>query len=176
MGERSSGAPGLSRARAAVGSAAFLVVAPGTMTLLVPWLLTGFESNDWWVGLRVLGGLLIAAGVPVLLHAFVRFVVEGLGTPAPVAPPSELVIGGVYRYVRNPMYVAVGSVIVGEGLALGQPILFPWAALFLAIVATQVKLHEEPSLQRQFGARYEEYKRACPAGGRGCGRGAADVR
>ncbi len=74
-----------------------------------------------WIG----GLTLLAAGVLVLVHAFARFVVEGLGTPAPVAPTEHLVMGGLYRYVRNPMYLAVGAIILGQALALGQAILLP---------------------------------------------------
>jgi protein-S-isoprenylcysteine O-methyltransferase Ste14 len=92
----------------------------------------------------------------------VRFVVEGLGTPAPVAPTEHLVVGGLYRYVRNPMYVAVASTIVGQALLLGQLVLLPYAALFLAVTATFVRLHEEPALRRRYGAQYDAYRRAVP--------------
>ena len=90
------------------------------MAGLVPWLLTGWQVEDAPLGVRILGALLIALGVGFLLHAFTRFVVEGLGTPAPVAPTERLVVGGVYRYVRNPMYLAVAATIVGQALLLGQ--------------------------------------------------------
>jgi protein-S-isoprenylcysteine O-methyltransferase Ste14 len=93
----------VSRARAAVGTLAFLVVAPGVVAGLMPWLLTGWSTRHWGLPVRLLGGALIAAALAVLLSAFVRFVVEGLGTPAPVAPTERLVVGRAYRYVRNPM-------------------------------------------------------------------------
>ena len=94
------------------------MVAPGVVAGLIPWWVTGWEMRavPYWAPLRVLGGVLIAAGVLVLLHAFLRFVVEGLGTPAPVAPTERLVVGGLYRYVRNPMYLAVGAIIFGQAL------------------------------------------------------------
>ena len=95
------------RALAAAGSAAFFVLAPGVMAGLIPWSLTGWDARHTWPVLRVLGAALIAAGLVVLVQAFVRFVVEGVGTPAPVAPTEHLVVGGLYRHVRNPMYVAV---------------------------------------------------------------------
>jgi protein-S-isoprenylcysteine O-methyltransferase Ste14 len=153
------------RARAAAGSLAFLLVAPGVVAGLVPWLITGWEVDEElaWVPLQVLGGLLIAAGVAVLLHAFARFVVEGLGTPAPVAPTEKLVVGGLYRHVRNPMYVAVASTIIGQALVLGRPVLLAYAALFMATVAAFVHLYEEPTLTRQFGDDYTRYRRAVPA-------------
>src|ERR671913_1925777 len=111
------------RVTAAVGSAVFFVVGPGTVVGLIPWLLTGWQVREplpYWAPMRVLGAILLVAGLIVLLRAFVRFVMEGLGTPAPIAAPERLVVGGVYRYVRNPMYVAVLAAIVGQALILGR--------------------------------------------------------
>ena len=149
----------------AVGTVVFLVVAPGVVAGLVPWLLTGWEVEEplsYWLPLRVVGGVLVVAGLVVLLEAFARFVREGLGTPAPVAPTEHLVVGGLYRYVRNPMYLAVASMIVGQALLLGQLVLLPYAALFGLAVWAFVRWYEEPTLLRQFGAEYEEYLGAVP--------------
>src|SRR5215216_1484225 len=92
------------RPTAALGSAVFFLVAPGVVVGLIPWLLTGGwqarQPLPYWAPVRVLGGVLLLAGVIALVGAFVRFVVEGFGTPAPVAAPEHLVVGGVYRYVR----------------------------------------------------------------------------
>jgi protein-S-isoprenylcysteine O-methyltransferase Ste14 len=153
----------VTRARAAAGSLVFLVVAPGVAAGLVPWLLTGWESKDPPAALAVLGGLLIAAGAAVLLHAFARFVIEGIGTPAPVAPPEHLVVGGLYRHVRNPMYVAVTATIVGQAALLGQPELLLYAAVFVTAVATFARFYEEPALRERFGAEFEAYRAAVPA-------------
>jgi protein-S-isoprenylcysteine O-methyltransferase Ste14 len=153
----------VTRARAAAGSLVFLVVAPGVAAGLVPWLLTGWESNDPPAALAALGGVLIAAGAAMLLHAFARFVIEGIGTPAPVAPPEHLVVGGLYRHVRNPMYVAVTATIVGQAALLGQPGLLIYAALFMATVWTFVRLYEEPVLKERFGAEYDAYRAGVPA-------------
>jgi protein-S-isoprenylcysteine O-methyltransferase Ste14 len=152
----------MGRARAAAGSLAFLVVAPGVAAGLVPWLLTGWEAHDWWPPVRVLGGVLVVAGLAVVLDAFARFAVEGIGTPAPVAPPERLVVGGAYRYVRNPMYLAVGALIVGQALLLGRPVLLLYAAAFALAVVAFVRGYEEPALARRFGAQYEAYRRAVP--------------
>jgi protein-S-isoprenylcysteine O-methyltransferase Ste14 len=129
---------------------------------LVPWLLTGWQVKDAPLGVRILGALLIALGVGFLLHAFTRFVVEGLGTPAPVAPTERLVVGGVYRYVRNPMYLAVGATIVGQAFLLGQFGLLPYAAVFGLIVFGFVRAYEERALSEKFGASYDAYRRAVP--------------
>lgn len=150
---------------AAIGSTIFFIVAPGTVVGLIPWLVTRWAMRDlgpWWLPAQALGVLLIAAGLNYVIQAFVRFVVEGFGTPAPAAPPQRLVVGGVYRYVRNPMYVALIAVILGQALLLGQLSLLLYAAIALAITMAFVRLYEEPTLSRQFGADYEAYRRAVP--------------
>jgi protein-S-isoprenylcysteine O-methyltransferase Ste14 len=153
----------VSKARAAVGSFLFLIVAPGVAAGLVPWLLTDWSTHDWWLPVRVVGGVMICAGLAALLPAFVRFVVEGIGTPAPIAPPERLVVGGAYRYVRNPMYLAVAALIVGQALLLGQAALLLYGAGFCVTVAAFVHGYEEPVLARRFGAQYAAYRRAVPA-------------
>ena len=153
------------RARAAAGSLVFLVLAPGVMAGLLPWLLTGWEPNEElavWPP-QALGLILIAAGAGALLHAFARFVLEGTGTPAPVAPTERLVVGGLYRHVRNPMYVAVATVIIGQALLLGRPVLLAYATVFMGVVAAFVRLYEEPTLAREFGAEYAAYQAGVPA-------------
>jgi len=155
------------RSTAAVGSAVFFLLAPGVVGGLIPWLLTGGwqvrEPLPYWAPVRVLGGVLLVAGLISLVGAFVRFVVEGLGTPAPVAAPEHLVVGGVYRYVRNPMYVAVLAAIVGQSLLLGRLGLLLYAGVVWTTVAAFVRVYEEPTLTRRFGADYEAYRRAVPA-------------
>jgi protein-S-isoprenylcysteine O-methyltransferase Ste14 len=154
------------RTVAAAGSSAFFLIAPGMLAGVIPWWLTGWEmrwsSVPYAAPLRALGAVLIAVGTGVLVSAFVRFVREGAGTPAPVAPAAHLVVGGLYRYVRNPIYLALIAVILGQALLLGQPVLVPYAALVLAAVASFVRWREEPVLVDRFGARYEEYRRAVP--------------
>ena len=139
------------RIEAAAGSAVFLLVAPGVMAGLIPYLLTGWDSTNPRAIVELIGGVLIAAGAAVLVHAFARFVVEGSGTPAPVAPTERLVVGGLYRYVRNPMYVAVAATIVGQALLLGRPALLIYAALFWLTVAAFVHGYEEPTLGERYG-------------------------
>jgi protein-S-isoprenylcysteine O-methyltransferase Ste14 len=152
------------RAQAAVGSVVFFVVAPGVLAGFIPWLLTDWQGREppLWVPLRIGGVLLIAAGGAVLVPAFVRFVVEGVGTPAPVAPTEHLVVGGLYRYVRNPMYMAVLTIILGQALLLGRAVLVPYAAAVAVAFIAFVHWYEEPTLRRRFGAGYEEYRRSVP--------------
>jgi protein-S-isoprenylcysteine O-methyltransferase Ste14 len=120
------------------------------------------EPLPYWAPLRILGAALLLAGAAFLVHAFASFVVEGIGTPAPVAPTRRLVVGGLYRYVRNPMYLAVGATIVGQALLLGQLVLLLYAAAFGGAVFAFVRWYEEPTLRRQFGAEYEAYRAAVP--------------
>lgn len=150
----------MKRASAIAGSALFLVVAPGTIAVYLPWTLCRWRLAPALLGFlpfRVLGVLLIAAGLPVLLDSFARFALQGLGTPAPVAPPQHLVVSGLYRYVRNPMYVAVLALIFGQGLLFGSVRVLEyglavWLGFYLFVL-----LYEEPTLRAKFGAEYEQY-------------------
>jgi protein-S-isoprenylcysteine O-methyltransferase Ste14 len=154
---------------AAAGSLVFFAFAPGTVAVLIPWWLTGWRVRpipDGWaalfVPLRVLGVAMILAGAAFVASAFVRFVIEGLGTPAPVAPPTRLVIGGVYRYIRNPMYVALTTCIAGQALLLNQPVLLADAAITAAAFVGFALIYEEPTLLHQFGSEYEAYRANVP--------------
>jgi protein-S-isoprenylcysteine O-methyltransferase Ste14 len=150
---------------AASGSAVFFALAPGVVAGLVPWWLTGWRlrpAPEWYLAVRVAGGVLAAAGLVVLVSAFVRFVVEGAGTPAPVAPTEHLVVGGLYRYVRNPMYVAVLAAILGQAMLLAQPVLVVYAGFAAAAMVTFVLGYEQPVLARRYGAQYAAYRAAVP--------------
>jgi protein-S-isoprenylcysteine O-methyltransferase Ste14 len=150
----------MSRLRAVLGSAGFLLLGGPTLVAgLVPWLVTRWEADDTPLALRVLGGVLLALGALVVLEAFARFAFEGRGTPMPWAPPPRFVVRGTYRFVRNPMYVAVLALIVGQGLLLGREILYVWALAAAVIFHLFIVLHEEPDLRRRFGEDYEEYSR-----------------
>ena len=130
------------RLRAWIGTIVFLFVAPGVVAGLIPYLITGYRMRwpaAWVWPVAIVAGLVILAGVAVLLDAFVRFA-RADGTPAPPAPTAHLVVAGPYRYVRNPMYVAVLAII------LGQALLF-------------VLTYEEPTLTETYGDEYREYRK-----------------
>jgi protein-S-isoprenylcysteine O-methyltransferase Ste14 len=147
----------MTRLRAAVGSIVFLALAPGVVAGLIPYWLTGWDSSDPPTVLVIAGAVIAAAGALVLLHAFARFVIDGIGTPAPVAPTERLVVSGAYRYVRNPMYLAVGSVILGQALLLGRAALLVYLVLFALAVEAFVRLYEEPALAARYGDEYAAY-------------------
>ncbi len=151
------------RSAAAWGSAAFFLAAPGTVVGVIPWAMTGWQPGEPWPGwLRVVGAVLVGAGLVPLVHAFGQFVRAG-GTPAPVAPTERLVVGGFNRYVRNPMYVGVVTMIVGQGLLLGRVSVLGYALVVWAATAAFVRWYEEPTLARAFGAEYAAYRAAVPA-------------
>jgi protein-S-isoprenylcysteine O-methyltransferase Ste14 len=151
---------------AAAGSAVFFALAPGVVAGVVPWYLTGWYTRRLlpvaWL-LPAAGSVFVAIGVAVLGHAFVRYVAEGLGTPAPVAPTDRLVVGGPYRYVRNPMYLAVVATIIGQALILGQSVLLVYTGAVAAAMGAFAHGFEEPFLTDRFGDDYLAYRRAVPA-------------
>jgi protein-S-isoprenylcysteine O-methyltransferase Ste14 len=151
------------KAAAALGSAIWFCLAPALISGVVPWLLTDWQVGRTCLPLQAFGVLLVTAGTTALLDGFTRFVKEGEGTPAPVAPPSRLVVSGLYRFVRNPMYLAVVLVIIGQALILGRPGLWVYAGATWLITVAFVRWIEEPTLHAQFGADYETYRRAVPA-------------
>lgn len=107
----------------------------------------------------IVGWVLAVTGLAVLIGAFVQFVVEGVGTPAPVAPTERLVVRGLYRYVRNPMYLAVLALIIGQALMLARPVLLLYTAAVGAAVAAFVHWYEQPTLARRYGSQYDAYRR-----------------
>jgi protein-S-isoprenylcysteine O-methyltransferase Ste14 len=153
------------RALAIAGSAVFLVLAPGFVAGLVPWWISHWRLETPFFGLqvfRVAGGVLIGLGLIGLLDSFARFALQGLGTPAPVFPTRHLVVTGLYRYVRNPMYVAVVSTILGQGLLFGNPKLLEYGALVWLLFHIFVLAYEEPVLRATFGSEYEAFCKGVP--------------
>ena len=153
-----------SPAPAWIGTIVFLFLAPGVVAGLIPWLISGWRWHDWggaaWVVVPV-ASLVIALGMSFLLHAFALFALHR-GTPAPVAPTQTLVVTGVYRYVRNPMYLSVLAIIVGQALLFGSWWLVLYAAILLAAVVAFVKGYEEPTLTDTYGEQYLDYRRNVP--------------
>ena len=155
----------MQRVSAVLGSALFFLVAPCVLAGLIPWSMTSWEFRPAFFdleGARSVGVLFILAGLPGLVDSFARFALQGLGTPAPVAPPKNLVVTGLYRHVRNPIYVAVVAIILGQAMLFGDWRLVWYAALLWLFFHVWVLALEEPTLKQTFGAQYEDFRANVP--------------
>ena len=138
----------------------FTFLQPGTVTVLIPyWLISSRGTNvaSSHQPLRYLGLPLIVMGASVLLWCIWDFFSQGRGTISPIDPPKYLVVRGLYEYVRNPMYVAVVTILFGEAVFfMSAPVLFE-AGVFIILANLFVMCYEEPALRQQFGESYERY-------------------
>lgn len=148
------------RVLAIVGSAVFLVIAPGFVAGLVPWWISHWriETSFFgiWRSVLLVGYWSRWAQVACWIRLFA---VQGLGTPAPVFPTRHLVVTGLYRFVRNPMYVAVVSTILGQALILGS---VEYAGFVWLLFHVFVLVYEEPTLRGSFGSEYQRFCAAVP--------------
>jgi protein-S-isoprenylcysteine O-methyltransferase Ste14 len=154
-----------SRTASLIGSGLFLLIAPGTVAGYLPWLLSRWRFQDdlgGWLPLRALGAVLILLGGLALIECFLRFALVGVGTPAPAAPTRHLVVSGLYRHVRNPMYVAVSALILGQALLFGDARLLLYGLTVWLLFHMFVLGYEEPTLRRRFPAEYDPYRAAVP--------------
>jgi protein-S-isoprenylcysteine O-methyltransferase Ste14 len=153
------------RIKPALGTLAFLIVAPGVVAGVIRWSITQWSPLPPAEGLGALrwtGLVLIVAGLVVVLDAFARFALEGLGTPAPVAPTRTLVVSGFYRYARNPMYVAVAALIFGQAVLFASSGVAVYGVVIVGAFDSFVRLYEEPTLRETYGESYEVYRTAVP--------------
>ena len=140
----------------------FTIFVPGTVTVLIPsWLLGGYPRLESGV-LTGLGLLIVVLGAAIYFRCAWEFAVRGLGTPAPIAPTRYLVVTALHRYVRNPMYIGVFGVLLGETITFRSAVLLGYVAFFCVPVQLFVIFYEEPTLRRQFGESYEQYRRTVP--------------
>ena len=148
---------------AALGSAAFFVVAPGTFVGLGRGFINICVIPGSSPPLRVILGVVpIVLGLIPPVHAFIQFVKAG-GTPMPVAPTERLVVTGFNRFVRNPMYIGLLTAILGQALLFDSLWLVLYAVIGWIVTASFVHWYEEPTLVRTYGEQYEEYRRNVPA-------------
>jgi protein-S-isoprenylcysteine O-methyltransferase Ste14 len=153
------------RVFAVLGTTVFLFVAPGTVAGFVPWWIGRWHGHAQFFGfsaLRAMGGLLMAGGTVILMEAFLRFALQGIGTPAPILPPKHLVVRGSYRFVRNPMYVAVISLILGQGLVFGDIRILVYGLCAWFVAHLFVLIYEEPTLRRSFPVEYAVFSAHVP--------------
>ena len=155
----------MKRVSATAVTTLFLFLAPGTVAVLIPWRITRWRlSYPSWdsTPLRILGALLLTAGTAGLLDCFTRFVRKGHGTPAPFFPTETLVVTGLYRFVRNPMYVAILAMLLGQVLCFGNVSLLVYTAGAWLATHLFVCLYEEPTLRRTYGGSYDTYRAHVP--------------
>ena len=148
--------------QALVGSTVFFFAVPGIVAGALPWVIGSSAGSPSGWPMRTIGLALAVAGVVLLLVCFAGFV-AARGTPAPVAPTEQLVVEGPYRYVRNPMYVAVLTIVLGQTLWHASLGLVLYGVLAWAVMAAFVRLYEEPALRARFGSDYATYRAAVPA-------------
>src|SRR5215469_951018 len=164
-GEATSAPVALPRWAAALGTAVFALIVQGSWVVLLPYAFTRWQPGtpQWPVVVRVIGSGLIAVGGIVVAWAFAQFAAEGVGIPIPGEPNSrQLTVGGPYRYVRNPLYVASVVAISGQAMLLSRPVLLVYAAVFLAIAFFLVHWIEDPALAQRFGEQFEDYRKQVP--------------
>jgi protein-S-isoprenylcysteine O-methyltransferase Ste14 len=143
----------------------FTFLVPGTVTILIPyWLLSSrFAPPPMPLGIfRYCGVPLILIGASIYSWCAWDFTFAGRGTPAPIDPPKELVVRGLYRYVRNPMYIGVLSILLGEALFFAAQRLFVYTAVAFILYYLIVLLYEEPVLRQKFGESYRKYCQVVP--------------
>ena len=146
----------------ALKSLLFFILAPGMFAGLIPLALLRTGPQIRMGILSYLAFPLWMMGIAMLIWCFRDFLVKGRGTPAPIDPPKELVVSGLYNYVRNPMYVGVFLVILGHFLWFGFLNLLIYAVVVGVVFHSFVTLYEEPNLKNRFGAVYEDYLKRVP--------------
>jgi protein-S-isoprenylcysteine O-methyltransferase Ste14 len=142
----------------------FTILVPGTVTVLVPyWLLSSSPSPPLRLGpFRYFGLIPILIGAAIYFWCAWDFTFAGRGTPAPIDPPKELVVRGLYRYVRNPMYVGILSILVGEALLFSSRTLLVYTVIVFTLFFLFVTIYEEPHLKKKFGEPYRRYCNSVP--------------
>ena len=140
-----------------------IIVLPGTMAVLIPYLLFLYIPNPEITGnynlLTYAGAVILTTGGLLFLWSVISFIIYGKGTLAPWAPPKELVVSGPYSYVRNPMILGVILIITGEALILNMISILIWAMFFFVLNTLYFELVEEPRLERKYGESYVKYCR-----------------
>jgi protein-S-isoprenylcysteine O-methyltransferase Ste14 len=142
----------------------FILIVPGTVAVLIPWALVGYFGPGvlQFGPLSLLAIPLWALGAAGLFWSALDFAQKGEGTPAPIDAPKKLVVSGLYRYVRNPMYVSVLTILLGQFLWFSSRWVFAYSLFMFTAFHLFITNYEEPNLKRLFGAQFERYARAVP--------------
>ena len=138
----------------------FTILVPGTVAMVLPRVI-GTDASALTLYSSI-GFVPMVLGAAIYLWCAWDFATAGQGTPAPIDAPRRLVVRGLYRYVRNPMYVGVLTVLFGESIVFRSTRIFTYALVVCVFFSLFVMLYEEPALKRKFGASYEEYLKSVP--------------
>ena len=137
----------------------FTALQPGLVAGVIPYYILDGEITPQtpWT-LHTYGGLvLISLGLIIMFRCVLQFVWEGKGTLSPIDPTRRLVVRGLYRYSRNPMYVGVMLILIGEAIVIQSSALWIYLAIIFSAFNLFILIHEEPRLKRDFGQEYRLY-------------------
>jgi protein-S-isoprenylcysteine O-methyltransferase Ste14 len=149
--------------RTALKSLVFILLVPTVVAGLVPWRIAAGGGRGLMNPLfKPVALPLWFSGASILLWTIWDFTFKGRGTPAPVDPPEELVVEGLYRYSRNPMYLGVLAALLGHVLWQQTARMLAYAVYIGASFHAFVILYEEPNLEKRFGAAYQRYRQSVP--------------
>jgi protein-S-isoprenylcysteine O-methyltransferase Ste14 len=149
--------------RLLVQAAIFILIAPGAVTIGMPWLIVRLANEGLApAAFRGIAITVMAIGLAGFAWCVYDFLMRGRGTPAPYEAPTELVVTGLYRLSRNPMYASLLVVLIGEALLFASPWLAAWAAIVFLAFHLRVVIYEEPTLADTFGASWHDYRDRTP--------------
>jgi protein-S-isoprenylcysteine O-methyltransferase Ste14 len=137
-----------------------IAILPGLVAVVLPWLIV--RPVSWPTGVALVGLVPLVLGLGLSAWCVTLFATRGRGTPAPWDAPRRFVALGPYRLVRNPMYLGMGSVVLGEAVLFASWLLALYLIVLLLVWHAFVVLWEEPSLERTFGEEYRSYRGAVP--------------
>ncbi len=139
----------------------FTILVPGTVTVLIPYLILSRPDASFfslpWGDYQFLALPVGIVGISVLLWCILDFASIGRGIPAPIDHPKQLVVHGLYRYVRNPMYLGVFIILLAEATFFESKSMFEYLGIYIIIIHLVVMVFEEPLLRHKFGERYKLY-------------------
>jgi len=140
----------------------FTVIHPGLVAGLIPYWILGTKLQGITIGSLLwyqdLAAFVFFAGLAILLSCIANFAIKGRGTLSPVDPTKNLVVGGLYKYSRNPMYVGVMMMLIGEAIFFRSTVLWFYLVIVFMIFHLFILLHEEPRLEQDFDSEYKEYR------------------
>jgi protein-S-isoprenylcysteine O-methyltransferase Ste14 len=144
-------------------SIAFTIVVPGSVTVLIPFLILRSTGQGWpqfWTWLQFAAVVPLTLGAAIYFRCLWDFAAKGRGIPSPIDHPRHLVVSGLYCYVRNPMYLGALTVLLGEATFFESFDVLIYALCWFLLVNMVVVFYEERTLRRRFGDSYLRYRAA----------------